>query len=282
MKNKVKEFISRFNKVINRPEMIILPGQLAFFLMLAIIPTLTLITYGASVLNLNTDVLYDFLQKAFSSDIADMLLSTSNATNAGLKLTIIILVCYYIASGGTASVIVTSNTIYGIKNGNWFKRRFKSFIMAFIFVLIIVFLLIIPIFGDQIVNLIEKVNMNQDITNIVVAVFGYLKSPIMWIFLFLLIKILYILAPDKYIKSHNTNYGAIFTTITWILTTYIYSFYINHIANYSALYGSLTSICILMIWFFFISYFFVVGMALNYQKESDELEKTGSLKINKK
>ena len=281
MKIRIKMFFKRIHKVINRSEMVLLPGQLAFFLVLATIPTMTLITYGASILNLSTDFLYDFLAKAFSSEIADIMLSTSSVANAGLRLTIVLFICYYLSSNGTSSVIVTSNTIYGIKNGSWARRRLKAFVMAILFVLIIVFLLIIPIFGDQIVHLIETVNLNPNVTETIVKIFNYLQSPIMWILLFLLIKLIYVLAPDRQIKSHNTNYGAVFTTVAWILTTEIYSFYINNLANYSAFYGSLTSVCVLMIWFYFLAYFFVIGMALNYQKESEELVKTGSLKLNK-
>ncbi len=278
MRKRIKKFFNRIFKVIKRPDMMLLPGQLAFFLVMATIPTMTLITYGASVLNLSTDILHSFFEKAFSHEIADLLLGVSSASNAGIKMTFVLIMGYYVASNGTASVIVTSNQIYGIENSSWLERRIKSIIMAFIFVLIIVFLLIIVIFGDQIVNLIETVNMNQKITNLVITIYEYLKGPVMWIFLFILIKLIYVLAPDRYIKSHNTNYGALFTTISWILTTQIYSYFINHLANYSALYGGLTSICILMIWYYFIAYFFVIGMSLNYQKESEELEKTTSLK----
>ena len=257
MKTKTKEFFQRIKKVINRPDMILLPGQLAFFLVLAIIPTMTLITYGASVLNLSIDFLYDFLTKAFSTEIAELMLSTSSGTNVGLKLTIVIIICYYLASNGAASVIVTSNTIYGVKNGNWFQRRLKAIVMSIIFVLLLVALFIVQIFG-------------------------FLKNPFMWVFLFLLIKIIYVMAPDRKIVAHNANYGAIFTTVSWIVMTELYSFYINNLADYSAFYGGLTSVCVLMIWFYLISYFFVIGMSLNYQKENEELEKTGVITNSKK
>ncbi|MBE6155545.1 MAG: YihY/virulence factor BrkB family protein [Firmicutes bacterium] len=278
MKIKTKEFFQRIKKVINRPDMILLPGQLAFFLVLAIIPTMTVITYGASILNLSIDFLYDFLAKAFSVDIANLMLSTSDATNIGLKLTVVIGVSYYLASNGAASVIVTSNTIYGVKNGSWLTRRFKAIIMSLIFVLLLTVLLIVPVFGEQIIALIKNVNLNTQITNVIVQIFTLIKGPVMWIFLFLLIKIIYILAPDRKIIAHNANYGAIFTTIAWILMTSLYSFYINNLADYSAFYGGLTSVCVLMMWFYFLAYFFVIGMSLNYQKENDELEKTGVIK----
>jgi len=281
MKKKIKELLRTVKKVVSRPDMVLLPGQLAFFLVLAIIPTMTLVSYGASILNLSIDFLYDFLSKAFSREIADLILSTSAVSKGGFGLSIVIITCYYLASNGAASIIVTSNAIYGIKNDLWIKRKLKAIVMSFILVIVIIFLLIVPIFGDQIVHLIQSVNLNTDVTNILTEVFTLLQSPVIWIILFLLIKMIYVLAPDRKIMAHNANYGAIFTTVGWIVVTEIYSFYVNNFANYSAFYGGLTSICVLMIWFYLLSYFFVIGMSLNYQNEIDKLEKTGHIKIDK-
>ena len=106
MKKRIKNFFKRFIKVINRSDMKVLPGSLAFFMILAVVPTLTLLTYLASVLNLSVDFIYNFLEKAFSNDVASLLLSTSAVLNPGIKLTIVLVVCYYIASNGMDSVIV--------------------------------------------------------------------------------------------------------------------------------------------------------------------------------
>ncbi len=272
MKKRIKRFFKRFFKVLRRSDMKLLPGQLAFFMVLALVPTLSLLTYLASVLNLSMDFIYTFLQKAFSKDVANLLLSTSTVSNSGLKLTIIILTCYYLSSNGMDSVILCSNTIYNIENHGWFKRRFKAIVLSIILVLLLTFLLLVPVFGSAIVSLITKVNLNDNITNIILKVFEYLRSPMMIILLFFLIKIIYTLAPDKKIKSHNTNYGALFTTVIWTLVTEIYSVYVLHYASYSSFYGGLANICILMIWFYFLAYVFVIGMALNYQRENEKLE----------
>lgn len=279
MKKRIKSLIERIYFAFNRPEMVLLPGQLAFFLVLAIIPTVTLIAYGASILNVSMDFLFEFFSKAFSEEIAGLILSTSAHVNQGLELTIVLVFCYYVSSNGTSAIIVTSNAIYGIKNSNWFRRRFKAIIMAVIFVLLIIFLLVVPILGSQIISMIKSVNMNPRITNIIINGYHLLKSPLMWIILYLLIKIIYILAPDRTITGHNATYGALFTTITWILVTKGYSYYINNVANYSSFYGGLASICVLMIWFYFLSFTFVIGMSLNYQKESAEREYERTLRM---
>lgn len=271
MKTKIKRFFKRFYKVIRRSDMKLLPGQLAFFMVLAIVPTLTLLTYLASILNLSVDFIYNFLQKAFSKDVASLLLSTGTSSIAGLRLTIVIVTCYYLASNGMDSVILCSNAVYNIENKGWFKRRFKAIVLSIILVLLLAFLLLVPVFGGAIVSLIMKVNLNENITNLIIKVFDYLRSPMMIVIMFFLIKIIYTLAPDKKIKSHNTNYGALFTTILWTIVTEIYSVYILNYATYTSFYGGLANICILMIWFYFLAYVFVIGMALNYQRENEKL-----------
>ena len=52
-KTKIKDFFRNFKKVLRRSDMVVLPGNLAFFLVLAVIPSLGLISYAASVLNLS-------------------------------------------------------------------------------------------------------------------------------------------------------------------------------------------------------------------------------------
>ncbi len=281
LKGSLKEFFDNFFRVLKRPEMGILPGQLAFFFVLAIVPTITLISYGATLLNLSTDVIFDFLKSAFSPDIANLLLSTSGTQASGTALIMLLVVGYGIASNGPASIIITSNTIYGEKQENFLKRRIKAIIMTFVLVLLFIFMLIVPVFGNKIVELVRYVNLNERVTENVAIIFELLKGPITWLIMYFFIKILYTLAPNKKIKSKTVGYGAVFTTFAWIIITYVYSYYINNFAHYGAFYGGLANIVILMFWFYLLAYAFTIGMALNYRKEEEELEKTGIISVKK-
>ena len=105
----------------------------------------------------------------------------------------------------------------------------------------------------------------------------FLQGPITWLIMYFFIKILYTMAPNKKVRSKNVGYGALFTTFSWVIITYIYSYYINNLAHYSTFYGGLANIVILMFWFYLLAYAFTIGMALNYRKEEIELEKTGTI-----
>ena len=280
LKSELKEFFDNFVKVLKRPDMAILPGQLAFFFVLAIVPTITLISYGATALNLSTDVIFEFLSNAFSQDIAALLLNIPHTDNiSGLGFFAVVLMGYFIASNGPASIIVTSNIIYGEEQTGFFKRRLKAIIMTFFLVLLFIFMLVVPVFGDKIVELFQFVNLNRGVTEKVTTIISILQGPVTWLIMYFFIKILYTIAPNKKVKSKSVGYGAIFTSFAWIIITYIYSYYINNIAYYTTFYGSLANIVILMIWIYLLAYAFTIGMALNYRKEEVELEKTGTIKV---
>ena len=279
LRNNFKEFLNNFFKVLKRPDMAILPGQLAFFFVLAIVPTITLICYGATALNLSTDVIFDFLSNAFSSDVASLLLNTPNNNLSVFSFFFVIVMGYFLASNGPASIIVTSNIIYGEEQTSFLKRRFKAIIMTFFLVLLFIFMLIVPVFGNKIVELFQYVDIDSSITTKVTNIISLLQGPITWLIMYFFIKILYTLAPNKRVLSKSVGYGAIFTSFAWIIITYLYSYYINNIAYYATFYGSLANIVILMLWIYFLAYAFTIGMALNYRKEKEELEKTGTINV---
>ncbi len=282
MWNKLKLFSKKFFKVLNRPDMVLLPGQLAFFFVLSVVPIVTLISYAASFLNLPMDFISNFITKAFNSDIAKMIVPIVSGVKVNSRFYITMLVGYYIASNGAASIIVTSNTIYNIKNSSFFKRRFKAMIMTLILVLLFLFILIVPLFGNKVVEMISYVNLNPSITAKISLIIKVLKGPIAWFIIFFFIKLLYTMAPDRKIPSSYVNKGALFSAVFWVIATAIYSYYINNFAHYNVFYGGLANVVILMLWVYFLAYILTIGIALNYNDEQEKLEKTSQINIEKK
>lgn len=277
-KKRLKLFFKNFKSALFRPEMLVLPGQLAFFFILSIVPTITLIGYVAGLLNLSTDVIYNFLAKAFSSNVAKVLIvHPYKSLGAGYIITM--LFGFYFASNGAASIIVTSNSIYGVENKPFIKRRIKALLMTFVIILLFIFMIIVPVLGNKITEMIAYVNMKQSVTTKILQVFNFLKGPITWFIMFIFIKLIYTMAPDKKTESRHTNKGAIFTTFGWVLSTNIYSYYITHFAKYDVFYGGLANLVVLMLWFFLLAYILTIGIALNQKVEEEELEKTAKINV---
>jgi membrane protein len=258
--------------------MLVLPGQLAFFFILSVVPMLTLISYGVTSFNLSLEVVESFLTKSFGSEIANMLIPEVSNVSISFGFMFTILFGFFIASNGASSIIITSNTIYGIKDKGFLARKIKAMIMTVFLVLLFLFILLVPLFGESIIRIADSINSASK--DGVAQVIRILNGPISWFIIFFFIKLLYTMAPDKKIASNRTTYGALFTSIGWIISTAIYSFYINNYANYSIFYGSLTNIIILMLWTYLLAFIFTIGLALNYRK--DELGETFEIKLSKK
>lgn len=269
IKKKVKDFNKRIIHILSRSDMLILPGQLAFFLLLAIVPTITIIAYAASLFNVSIDFISNFMIKAFGSNVKELIIPIITEIKLTPGFLIPFCIALYTSSGGSSSIIVTSNQLYGFENTRFMKRKIKGLIMILILVILIVFLLLIPGFGDKFIELIKYVNMNNTVTNSIIFMINLSKGPISWLIIFMLIKIIYTMAPDGTIKSSYTTKGSLFTTFGFTIITSIYSFYVTHFSHYDILYGGLSHFVILMIWLYLISYIIIIGIAINaeeYQK----------------
>lgn len=272
---KAKNALKRLGEILLRTDMLVLPGQLAFFFLLATVPTITLIAYGASLFNVSIDFISNFLLKSFGSDIANLITPMLSDMRFSLEFLIPLIVAFYAASGGASSIIVTSNQLFDFKNSSFLKRKIKGLIMTIILISLIVFLLLVPAFGDKFIELIKYVNMNPKVTNMIVLMINFSKGPISWLVIFFLVKVIYTMAPDKRLSSSYTTKGSLFTTLGFIIVTYIYSFYVNNVAHYDLLYGGLSHFVVLMIWFYLIAYIVTIGIAIN----AEELTKRQNMEL---
>ena len=177
---------------------------------------------------------------------------------------------YIFASNGAHSIIVCSNTLYDIPHSNYLSRRIKALFLTIILVVLFVFTLIVLAFGNSILQFILSFDFFGSFGGKIYYLFLLLKWPTAIIFIFFMIKLIFTVSPDKTIKSSNTTKGAFFTTISWMVSTFIYSYYVQHFSHYDIFYGSLANIIIMMIWVYILAYTLVVGIAINTQSYRDD------------
>ena len=241
----------------------VLPGQLAFFLFLSLVPIITLVLYIGLILSIGTDSVAVFINKILPTEVSNILIPYVNDVGMDFSTIISMISGFLIASNGAYSLIITSNTLYKIEHKSYFKRLFKSLIMTVLLVLLFIFIIVVLAFGDKIVHLLINLPVFENISDEIQVVYSISKWPVALIIIFIIIKILYTLAPDKKIPSKYMNRGALFTTIMWLIVTIGYTFYINHYGNYNLFYGSLSNIVVIMLWVYILSFILVIGMAIN-------------------
>ncbi len=271
---RVKKYINRILNIIGRPEVRILPGQIAFFVVLSAVPLIALISSLGSMLSVSLDGLLNMFTDTVPEAVMNILepAFTGPSFTAGFS----IILGFIVASNGTHSIILASNLLFKIETKDYLRRRIKAFFMLFVLVLLFFFIVVILGFGNVILKMVLSLEFLKQISKYVYTIFILLKWPTAIILIFFMVKLLYTMALDQNIPSKYMNKGAVFTTCCCLVITALYSYYASNFANYSKFYGNLANIVVLMIWVYILAYILVIGIAINsdnYNVEKNVINK---------
>ena len=260
---KVRKFLLDIKELIRKPVMSILPGQLSFFLLLSIIPLMLIIGVIASISSISTNEIIDVIKTNLPFDISELIIPILDGSGVSYNVIILIISSFLLASKGTKSITTVASIIYETKEEKTIKKYIKSFVLAINLILLIMFLLVVPVLSSRIIIFLSKIKMISFAVEPLLNMINILKWPITILIIFINIKIIYVYSPNKEIPMKSVNSGTVFTTILWVLTTWVYSFYINNFSSYNIFYGGASNLIILMLWIYFMSYIFVLGMSIN-------------------
>lgn len=260
---RIKAIFNKFWKIIRKPEMLILPGNLAFFLVLSLIPIVTLMGIVASAFSLSVDTFVNFINDTIPSNITDYIIPYITGNGPDANTVLFMIMGFFIASNGPDSLIIASNILYGENNKSYLNRRIKALLLTVIIILLFVFILLVLAFGNNILKVLLEAEFLKSFNHNLYIILLLLRWPIAFGFIFFTIKLVYTIAPDVKIKSKYVNKGALFTTIGLIISTLIFTYYTNNIARYDIFYGGLSNLVIMMMYIYLISYIIVLGIAIN-------------------
>ena len=232
MKN-IKKYFKKIIEILSLKELRILPAYLAYSFVLASIPLFTIIVIVAGRFNISIDT---------------------------------VIITFFLAIKGTYSIINASNNLYKIDKTSPVKDILKSVLILCIIIGILLFLIIVPILGDKILELFRNYNLFKDIIDNLVLIYRAIRWPLTFLMIFFSVKLIYVLAPSVKVKGSDTTIGAFITTIGWILFTLIFGYYIKYFSKYDIIYGGLSSITVLLIWIYALCFILVLGIVINTLK----------------
>lgn len=260
---KIKEIIKRILKITKREEMRILPGQVAFFLVLSIVPTIALIGFILSLFSLSVDTAINFMKESFPKEAANLFIPIISGKGIDANVITFMIFGFFIASNGPHSIITASNMLYGFKSDDYLKQRIKAIFMTILLVMLFTAISFLIGFSGVILKTILTFEILENFTNEIYYLLLIIKWPIAFIIVFFLVKVIYTMAPDNNLPSKYVNKGTLFTTVGWSLVTAVYSYYVDNFTNYNIFYGGLSNIVIMMMWIYFLSYILIMGIVVN-------------------
>ncbi len=238
-------------------------AQAAYFFMLCMIPIilllLTLVQYTPVT---KADVMTAVIQ-VFPSSVDSMMTSIVNQVynqSTGI-IPITVLVALWSAGKGVLAINTGLNCVYKCnETRNYVLLRIRSTAYTVMFILVIILLLVLSVFGNSLNIFIEEhVPFLKGAADWLIEARVFITPSVLVVFSLLTYKFL----PnrkDKYIRQLP---GAVFAAIGWMVVSWVFSVYVDIFEGFSSMYGSLTTIVLIMLWLYFCMYSILLGAELN-------------------
>lgn len=173
------------------------------------------------------------------------------------------------ATNGTFSLINGFN-----ENTDERKNDFYEFIISFFITIGFISIIFLAFFGVYYSEVVLKLfTPKEEISWMVdnlTQIISFVSFPL---FYFVLLALFYWLGTVRLTKFKHAIPGALFTTVIFFVTTYLFAFYVSKIAQYNVLYGSIGSIILLMVWVNLNVILMLFGNELNLAVRKLRLEK---------
>ena len=263
-KEKKVSFIIGLIKKIFKDDIIGNGAQLAYFLMLAFIPFLIFLITLIGKSRISSDDLLMFLSTIMPKTSFELIKTTIGTIIDTQRSDVMwgsIILAIWVSSSGFGAVIKGLNMSYDVQETrSYILRKFLSIVYTLLLAWTIAMTLLLFVFG----GVIEKFIILKLHHQFLIKIFWYAgRYSIILIVMFIIFLFLYNVTPCKRLGWKEVMPGAIFTTIGWIVTSFIFTFYVNNFNNYARIYGGLSAVFAIMIWLFISSLTLLVGGELN-------------------
>lgn len=263
-----------FGKKLQRDAVAAFSAQAAFFIIISAFPLLMLIIAVMQYLPFVDISTLNYLAALFPDKISDFIQKIISEIFSGSSVAIIpvsAVALLWAASKGMMSILRGLNFIYGIEERrNYFFVRFLAVIYTIGFVITLLLMLVLVVFGNSLLNLISEKLPSFYGTALLIASFRTLGVFVLMTLFFLL---LYIVIPNRRANVFTELPGAVLSALGWLGFSWLYGLYIDNFANSSYVYGSLAAAVFIMLWLYFCMYILFIGGEVNSILRAEEFRK---------
>lgn len=240
-------------------------AQIAFYLLLSMVPIVLLITQILGVFDISVSSALELVEQYTGKQISSIIESMFAFSSVGYVNIVFIVIALWAGSRASFAIMrITNYTMSGGQStgGNYFIERIRAIKTMVITVMTIVFSVVILVYG-------------QLILQTVLDMFGlegekYINNILMWLrwligfaLYFMMISYNYYILPSEKVKFRSVIPGSVFASIGLLLVTLLYSRYASSLADYDLLYGTLSSVVAIMMWFYFLAWVLCLGVMCN-------------------
>ncbi len=248
----------------------IIAAGVAFFTMLAIFPLITacLSIYGYVADPVSAQdhlvVVSTLLPGQAWSLVSDQVQAVASAPNArlGLRIAVSLLLALWAAGAGIRAMMRALNVAYGEKEKRNLVKFYGLASLLTLSMTVFIWMSLAVIIGvPALLAVLKLEEISAGLTR--VLPWGLLVA-----FFALTTMILYRFGPSRRAAKLRWLFpGVIFATVSWLLISAGFSYFVATFDTYNATYGSLSAVIILLVWFWLTAFVVIVGAEINAEME---------------
>jgi membrane protein len=264
------DILWRTYREMNSDRILSIAGGVAFFILLAIFPAITALVsayglfFNGSTIANNLSLLNDVVPENVLSIVHEQALRIASNSGGALSIGVIVgmLASLWSAMGGVKAMIDALNVIYEQKEGrNLIKLNLVALLFTLAgyaaFLLAMAAIVVLPL----VLSPIGLGSLTETLTRTA-------RWPVLLVVLLIGLAVLYRYGPDRRAARWQwVTVGSVLAAVTWIVASFLFSWYLTSFANYNATYGSLGAVVGLMIWLWFSTIVVLLGAELNAEIE---------------
>ncbi len=240
-------------------------AALSYFMFFSLFPAAIFLNSIISRIQLSSEIT-DFLERVIPADIIEILedyLTYSAEYDNSTPYIFGILLTIYFLSRSINSLLRTINAIYDIddKERSGIIRLGISLVFTIGFMLSFILVLVLLVLGNVILEFVARF---FPFVWQFMPLFDIIRFfvPVVWIGIYLMM--LYYVVPNRRVSMKACLPGTAFALIGWVISSVIFSFYVNNMADYSIIYGSIGAIMVMLLWLYVTGVVIILGAELNY------------------
>jgi membrane protein len=259
------ELVNRTAKEFNADNCLGLAAQLAYYLLLALVPAIVFLVALTSFLppRLIQQMISSvgtFAAPEMTGLLREQMESIANGAHAGL-LTFGFAMALWSSSAAVVAVTDALNRAYDIEEARpWWRVRLNAILLTVGLAVFVLAAFALVIAGPTLADwLAARIGFGPAFT----WTWKIVQWPVAFALVAVGLALLNYFGPDADQDWAWVTPGAVLATLLWLLASLAFKFYVANFADYNETYGSLGGIIVLMLWFYITGLAMVIGAELN-------------------
>ena len=235
----------------------------SFFIITAVFPLLMLALSIISYTPLSTQDFLDMLTLILPDSFGPLLKQIAGdlMTTSATALSVSLVATLWTAAKSMLGLLDGLNAIWDVNDTrNFIFKRIVC--MGYMLILIagLILNLGLRVFGQHILDLLQRY------TPRVSHVFSWAmeqRGLTLFLVFSAVFMLIYTFFPNKKLKFYMQIPGAMFTSLSWMVFSSLFSIYVNQVGQFSALYGGLSMLIMAMLWLYACMYIMFIGAVIN-------------------